>query len=112
MDSGPQAARSTCWGTNRGSPSPGGPLLVEIVGVPRPRRSAFKSSIGARSRTPSLAPPPFQTARRTAERIEPIVLLLGDPHYGRERIVGRLAPPQVRRGDRGDVEFAVRELAL
>ncbi|MGH2944152.1 MAG: hypothetical protein ACRDLN_15405 [Solirubrobacteraceae bacterium] len=50
-------------------------------------------------------------ARRAAERIEPIVLLVGDPRHGRERIVGRLLPPQVRRGDLRDVEFGLRELA-
>ena len=49
-------------------------------------------------------------ARRAAERIEPIVLLVGDPRHGRERIVGRIMPPQVRRGDLRDVEFGVREL--
>jgi hypothetical protein len=50
-------------------------------------------------------------ARRAAERIEPIVILVGDPRYDRERIVGRLVPPQVRRGDLRDVEFGLRELA-
>lgn len=50
-------------------------------------------------------------ARRAAERIEPIVILVGDPQHGRERIVGRLVPPQVRRGDLSDVEFGLRELA-
>jgi hypothetical protein len=50
-------------------------------------------------------------ARRAAERIEPIVILVGDPRHGRERIVGRLVPPQVRRGDLRDVEFGLRELA-
>ena len=49
-------------------------------------------------------------ARRLAERIEPIVLLLGDPHYGRERIVGQLLPPQTQRTDLREIEFRVREL--
>jgi len=50
-------------------------------------------------------------ARRAAERMEPIVLMVGDPRDGRERIVGRIAPPQTRRDDLREVEFAVRELA-
>jgi hypothetical protein len=50
-------------------------------------------------------------ARRAAERIEPIVLMVGDPRHGRERIVGRLAPPQIRRADLRDVEFELREQA-
>jgi hypothetical protein len=50
-------------------------------------------------------------ARRAAERIEPIVLLVGGPRQDRERIVGRLVPPQVRRSDLRDVEFGLRELA-
>lgn len=50
-------------------------------------------------------------ARRAAERIEPIVLLIGDPRHGRERIVGRLLPPYVRHRDLRDIEFALREAA-
>ncbi|MGH2942926.1 MAG: hypothetical protein ACRDLN_09185 [Solirubrobacteraceae bacterium] len=49
-------------------------------------------------------------AHRVAERIEPIVLLLGDPRHGRERIVGRLLPPQTHRNDLREVQFRVREL--
>jgi len=37
--------------------------------------------------------------------------MVGDPRDGRVRIVGRIAPPQTRRGDLREVEFAVRELA-
>ena len=50
-------------------------------------------------------------ARRAAERIAPIVVVIDDPCLGRERIVGRLEPPQVRRcfGHLGDVEFGLRE---
>jgi hypothetical protein len=50
-------------------------------------------------------------ARRAAERIEPIVVVIDDPRLGRERIIGRLEPPHVRRGDLGDVEFGLREPA-
>lgn len=50
-------------------------------------------------------------ARRAAERMEPLVLVVGDPRLGCERIVGRLVPPQTRRGDLRDVEFGLRELA-
>ena len=48
-------------------------------------------------------------ARRAAERIEPIVVVIDDPRHGRERIVGWLQPPQVCRGDLGEVEFGLRE---
>jgi len=48
--------------------------------------------------------------RRAAERIEPIVLLLGDPHHERERIVGQLLPPRTHSNDLREIEFRVREL--
>lgn len=51
-------------------------------------------------------------ARRAAERMEPIVVVIDDPRHGRERIVGQLKPPQVRHGDLRDVEFHLREPAL
>ena len=50
-------------------------------------------------------------ARRAAERIEPIVVVIDDPLNGRERIVGQLEPPQVRSSHLGDVEFGLREPA-
>jgi len=50
-------------------------------------------------------------ARRIADRMEPIVIVVDDPRHGRARVVGRLQPPQVRGGNLGDIEFAVRELA-
>jgi hypothetical protein len=50
-------------------------------------------------------------ARRAAERIEPIVVVIDDPLNGRERIVGRIEPPHVRRSHLGDVEFGLREPA-
>jgi hypothetical protein len=49
-------------------------------------------------------------ARRAADRMEPIEVVIDDPHRGRQRIVGRVQPPQVRHGDLCDIEFAVREL--
>jgi hypothetical protein len=49
------------------------------------------------------------TARRAAERMQPIVVVIDDPCLGRERIVGRIEPPQVRRGFLGEVEFGLRE---
>ena len=51
-----------------------------------------------------------ELARRVAERMEPIVIVVEDPHRGRQRMVGRLQPPQVRGGDLCDIEFTVREL--
>jgi hypothetical protein len=49
-------------------------------------------------------------ARRAADRIEPIVVVIDDPCLGRERIVARIEPPQVRRcfGCLSDVEFGLR----
>ena len=49
-------------------------------------------------------------ARRVAESIEPIVLLLGDPRHGQQRIVARLLPPRQRRNDPREVEYRLREL--
>jgi hypothetical protein len=50
-------------------------------------------------------------ARRAADRMEPIEVVIEDPHRGRRRIVGRVQPPEIRHGDLCDIEFAVRELA-
>jgi hypothetical protein len=49
-------------------------------------------------------------ARRVAERIKPVVLLLGDPRHERERIFGQLLPPTTHRDDLRDVEYRFREL--
>jgi hypothetical protein len=65
-------------------------LHAELVALARRRRGA--------------------AARRVAERMEPIVIVVEDPHRGRQRMVGRLQPPQVRGGDLCDIEFTVREL--
>jgi hypothetical protein len=51
-------------------------------------------------------------ARRAADRMEPIEVVVEDTHLGRQRIVGRVEPPQVRRGDLDEIEFAVREIDL
>ena len=50
-------------------------------------------------------------ARRAADRMEPIEIIIEDPHRGRERIVGRVLPPQQGRGDLYEIEFGVQELA-
>jgi hypothetical protein len=50
-------------------------------------------------------------ARRAAERIEPIVIVIDDPRHGPDRIVGRLAPPEIRHGHVGDIAFSVRVIA-
>ena len=49
-------------------------------------------------------------ARRVAEALDPIELVLVDPRHGRQCMVGRLEPPQVRRRELREIEFAVREL--
>jgi hypothetical protein len=50
-------------------------------------------------------------ARRAADRMQPIEVIVDDPHHGRERIVSRVLPPQQRRGDLDEIEFGLRELA-
>jgi hypothetical protein len=49
-------------------------------------------------------------ARRIADKLEPIVIVVDDPRHGRQRVVGRLQPPQIRGCDLREIEFAVREL--
>jgi hypothetical protein len=50
-------------------------------------------------------------ARRSAERMAPIEIVLDDPRRGRQRIVGRVQPPQVRCRDLRGIEFPLREPA-
>jgi hypothetical protein len=50
-------------------------------------------------------------ARRVAERLEPIEILVDDPRRGLRRMIGRLQPPQLRGGDLRAIEFGLRELA-
>ncbi len=49
-------------------------------------------------------------AKRVADRMEPVVIVVDDPRHGRTRLTGHVQPPQVRGGDLYDIEFAVREL--
>jgi hypothetical protein len=49
-------------------------------------------------------------AQRVAEALEPIELVFDDPRLGSQRIIGRVQPPQVRRGGLHDIEFGLREL--
>lgn len=49
-------------------------------------------------------------AGRAAERIDPIEVVVDDPHVERQRIVGRIEPPQVSHGALRDVNFALRKL--
>jgi hypothetical protein len=49
-------------------------------------------------------------ARRVAETLDPIELVVDDPRHGRQRMVGRLEPPHLRRGELREIEFAVRGL--
>jgi hypothetical protein len=49
-------------------------------------------------------------ARRAADRMDPIEVVIDDPHLGRQRIVGRIDPLQGRRGDLDEIEFAMREI--
>ena len=47
-------------------------------------------------------------ARRAAERVEPIEVVVDDPHGDRQRIVGYLEPPQVRHGLLRAIDFELR----
>jgi len=49
-------------------------------------------------------------ASRAAERIDPIEVVVDDPHAERQRIVGRVEPPQVHHGALRDINFALRQL--
>ena len=49
-------------------------------------------------------------AHRAAERIDPIELVIDDPHGEPQRISGRLQPPQVRHGQLRDIEFGLGEM--
>jgi hypothetical protein len=49
-------------------------------------------------------------ARRAAERIDPIEVVVDGPHGERQRILGRVEPPQMYHGPLRDIEFALRRL--
>ncbi|MGH2941789.1 MAG: hypothetical protein ACRDLN_03300 [Solirubrobacteraceae bacterium] len=48
-------------------------------------------------------------ARRAAERIEPIEVVVTDGPLGTQLIIGRIEPPQLRRGALRTIEFGLRE---
>ena len=50
-------------------------------------------------------------AKRAAERMQPIEVVFEDPRRGHQRIVGWVQPPQRRRGELDEIEFALREPA-
>jgi hypothetical protein len=56
-----------------------------------------------------LARRPGAAARRTADRMEPIVVVVDDPRRGRQRIIGWVEPPRARRDELRDIEFTLRE---
>jgi len=49
-------------------------------------------------------------ARRAAERIDPIEVVVDDPRGQPLRIVGCLQPPQLRHGQLREIEFGLREI--
>jgi hypothetical protein len=49
-------------------------------------------------------------ARRVADSLETIELVLDEPRAERPRIIGRLQSPQLRHGQLRDIEFGLREL--
>jgi hypothetical protein len=42
--------------------------------------------------------------------MDPIEVVVEDRRLGKRRIVGRIEPPQVRRGNVDEIEFSVREI--
>jgi hypothetical protein len=48
-----------------------------------------------------------RASERAAERIDPIELVIDDPHGKPEQIVGRLAPPHRRHGRLREIEFGL-----
>lgn len=48
------------------------------------------------------------SARRAAERMQPLEVVFEDPRRGSQRIVGRVQPPQRRRGELYEIEFDLR----
>ena len=46
-----------------------------------------------------------------ADRLDAIEIVVDDLDRGRERLIGRLQPPEVRRGDLHEIEFTVCEPA-
>jgi hypothetical protein len=46
--------------------------------------------------------------RRAAERMQPIEFVFDDPRHGRQRLVGVVQPPQLRRGELYEIEFGLR----
>jgi hypothetical protein len=49
------------------------------------------------------------TARRIADTLDTIDLVLDRPDGEGQRITGRLQPPQLRHGRLGDIEFRLRQ---
>jgi hypothetical protein len=49
-------------------------------------------------------------ARRAAERIDPIEVVVDDPYGARQRILGSVQPPQAHHGRLRDIEFALRRV--
>jgi hypothetical protein len=49
-------------------------------------------------------------ARRAADRIDPIEVVVDDPHGARQRILGSVQPPQAHHGRLRDIEFALRRV--
>ena len=47
-------------------------------------------------------------ARRAVEGVDPIEVVVDDPHGERQRIVGHLQPPQARHGQLREIEFELR----
>jgi hypothetical protein len=90
---------------------------VRVGLAPRERRRRFLRAVFTervdpilRDELAAVARRRGAAARRAADRMDPIEVIVEDRHLGRQRIVGRIEPPRVCRGDLDETEFAVREI--
>jgi hypothetical protein len=63
---------------------------------------------GLRSELTELVRRRGAAARRAAERMQPVEIVFEDPQGAPQRVVGWVQPPQLRRGDLDEIEFALR----
>jgi hypothetical protein len=63
---------------------------------------------GLRSELAELVRRRGAAARRAAERMQPVEIVFDDPQGGRQRVVGWVQPPQLRRGELNEIEFGLR----
>ena len=88
----------------------------ERLGLTRPERRLVRVCFheplddGLRAELIALQRRRGPAARRAAERIEPIEVVVDDPQGERQRILGRVEPPQIHHGPLCEIAFALRSL--